>query len=662
MAYIHQYAAVAVAQCILLSEGETFLKSLRISTRAYRSPLSEIQGAAAPYPPSQSIWRNMASPSIWRLRLNRAVAKGAGYLVVATICLASELLIWGLSRTLASARLEFFSTIVGMVLVFALSTASWVVWKKTDSFYQRWLKTRVDFINAHLGAGFSVPMIMLDQDEMLNGGEIGRVVGSFIATNMVSWVAVFSLSVVTIGGVSRLTSQSSSRKRSVSPEKSITHSSSDEEASSADFEQDADNQQAARAQNGPSCPRVSEPEKQTPAPDGGASNEHTEAFCDDESSSWNFLTRHCPILLSLILAFAVGIPLAVASHEERLFDGFTLWFIWISSVRSQRAFKHSHMCSFSAPLKRGLATMMNPVLLTTLLMTGYTRAKASVLGPGGLTRTLKTFSGGTPLYALWTSATSGVRVATNPTGWFGAGDAALSILECGILIWGFKLSECRRQIFSISGLLAVVLCTMAAAANIFLSVLVSRAIGLDVSEALSFAARSTTLALAKPATEAIGGNNPVNAMLVVSNGILGQLLYPFILDKLGVSKHNDGDGDGDGGDEAESSSSQGRVTNESLPTQPPLNTHLPPPNTDNAVTLLPKSWHRNTPTIDSPITVAAGIAIGINGAAMGVSYLYETRSRAAPYAALSMMVFGVMTVVFTTVEPFKDALISLASR
>lgn len=297
--------------------------------------------------------------------------------------------------------------------------------------------------------------------------------------------------------------------------------------------------------------------------------------------------------------------------------------------------------------------MMNPVLLTTLLMTGYTRAKASVLGPGGLARTLKKFSGGTPLYALWTSAINGIRIPANPPGWFGAGDAALSILECGILIWGFKLSECRRQIFSVAGLLAIVLCTVAAAANIFLSVLASRAIGLHVSEALSFAARSTTLALAKPATEAIGGNSPVNAMLVVSNGILGQLLYPFILDKLGVSKHDD--------DEESVAASQETATNESASIQPissnTNNSSAPPP-----PLLFPKSWHQGTSTTDSPVTVAAGIAIGINGAAMGVSYLYETRSRAAPYAALSMMVFGVMTVVFTTVEPFKGTLISLASR
>ncbi|KAL7911383.1 hypothetical protein GGI35DRAFT_346243 [Trichoderma velutinum] len=604
----------------------------------------------------------MADSSIWRLRWNRAIAQGAGYLLVAIICLASELLIWGLSRTLAAARLEFFSTIVGMAVLFALSTASWVMWKRTDDFYRRWLKTRVDFINAHLGAGFSVPMIMLDQDEMLNGGEIGRVIGAFIATNIVSWVAVFLLSMVAIGGVAKLTSQSPSRKESICSKKSIAPSSTDDGASSAEFEDDAQSKRTRCSQRGPSfsTPRASDTEKQAPAPDQGASNnEQPEAYHHDESSSWSFFTRHFPILLSLTLVFLVGIPLTITMHEERFFDGFTLWFIWISSVRSQRTFKQSHICTFSTPLKRGLATMMNPVLLTTLFMTGYTRAKASILGPGGLARTLKKFSGGSPLYALWTAAISDTPLPANPSGWFGAGDAALSILECGILVWGLKLSECRRQIFSTAGLLAIVLCTIAAAANTFLSVLVSRAIGLHASEALSFAARSTTLALAKPATEAIGGNSPVNAMLVVSNGILGQLVYPFILDKLGVSRHD--------GDDTDAVDTQESATDESTLIQPvsshnPVSSSIDSSSITTPISLIPKSWHQSISTTDSPVTVAAGIAIGINGAAMGVSYLYETRSRAAPYAALSMMVFGVMTVVFTTVEPFKSTLIGLASR
>jgi hypothetical protein len=38
---------------------------------------------------------------------------------------------------------------------------------------------QVDFINANLGIAFSIPMVMLDQNEMLNGAEIGRVIAAF---------------------------------------------------------------------------------------------------------------------------------------------------------------------------------------------------------------------------------------------------------------------------------------------------------------------------------------------------------------------------------------------------------------------------------------------------------------------------------------------------
>lgn len=59
------------------------------------------------------------------------------------------------------------------------------------------------------------------------------------------------------------------------------------------------------------------------------------------------------------------------------------------------------------------------------------------------------------------------------------------------------------------------------------------------------------------------------------------------------------------------------------------------------------------------MTVAAGVAVGTNGAAMGVSHLYETGSQAAPYAVLSMTVFGVITV-FITVDPFRGHVERLA--
>jgi putative effector of murein hydrolase len=54
---------------------------------------------------------------------------------------------------------------------------------------------------------------------------------------------------------------------------------------------------------------------------------------------------------------------------------------------------------------------------------------------------------------------------------------------------------------------------------------------------------------------------------------------------------------------------------------------------------------------NDPRTVAAGVTVGVNAAAMGTAYLYEAQSEAAPHAALSMVALGIMTVVFSSIPP-----------
>lgn len=334
-------------------------------------------------------------------------------------------------------------------------------------------------------------------------------------------------------------------------------------------------------------------------------------------SIWNTVCEFWPLWVSLLLVFSIGIPVAVVTHDHRILDGSTLWFIWMGSVNIQRHLKKTATLSQRPRLMGVLATIANPVLLTTMLMTAYTRLKAAAMNnPNAFAHVHNMFSSGTPLYSLWTAAVKHLTLPQNPKLWFGAGDAALSILECGIVIWGFKLYECRRQLFSAAGFFTTIICIAMAAGNVFLAVLAGHALGLGPAEALAFAARNTTLALAKPAMAALGGNMVVNAAVVVSNGILGQLLYPYVLPKLNIQ------------------------------TETPPSQH--------------EKQDADEEQRDGPITIAVGIAIGINGLAMGVSYLYETRSRAAPYAALAMTVYGVMTVVLTTVDPFKAAVIALA--
>ncbi|KAH8738252.1 hypothetical protein BGZ61DRAFT_526241 [Ilyonectria robusta] len=577
------------------------------------------------------------SSSIWRRRLVRIAQAILAFFWVAVIYLASELIIWGLSRALAPVNLSFFSSIFGMALTFtAMAIASiWV--QNIGDIYKGHIKEKIDFINAHLGLGFPIPLVMLNQSDILNAHDIARIIGNFVITNLASWMVVFGMSLLIMSSTNAASRTSQEfcdpqPMMTTAPQLEITW------PSNSTLEQSINVMNSGREKTR----RGSTPYQEVESSATTTRRSSIDQCMNDNADAslvWNFFTSYFPLLASFFSIFLIGTPIAAATKEDRVLDGCVLWFVWAASVRLQKNFKISLFLLSTPRLKNALVTIMNPVLMTTLLMTAYTRGKASAYGSASLPEVLHIFSSGTPLYTLWTSAVTSIPLPAGTTAWFGAGDAALSILECGILIWGFKLYECQRQLFSSAGLLTVLISVAAAAGNVFLSVLSGRTFGLATPEALAFAARSTTLALAKPAMAAVGGNLGANAALVVSNGILGQLMYPVALDKLGVKAGRD------------SISSQDGVSPSVANTQDSHQRHISHSKEEEDFT-----------SGDDPVTIAAGIAIGINGAAMGVSYLYETRSRAAPYAALAMTVFGIMTVVFTTVEPFKGVLTGLASR
>ncbi|KAK2608818.1 hypothetical protein QQS21_002675 [Conoideocrella luteorostrata] len=487
------------------------------------------------------------------------------------------------------------------------------IFRSCDDFYRRGIKAGVDFINAQLGVAFSVPIIMLNH--VLGIRDIGYIVVTSAVTNILSWAIVFLLSLSGLLLLSTVQSYTSTQVRCYQSRSSIS---------------------PQREQNdgaGPVMVHPSEslwqyltPNDSSKTSGGQSSSSRDQNICGKsistsnsekrDESLWYLLKSNGYLFVCLVGIIAIGVPIDLTLRDSRMLDGFVLWLCWIISIRLQRMVKSISFPIINLRSRHTLAIMINPVLVTTMLMLGYTRMKGTLGQGGGITSVLESFSSGTPLYSILTAMTTSSSLPDNPSCWFGAGDVALSLLECGIVAWGFKLYECRHQLFSISGVAILLFCSVAAAGNVFLSVLLAATLGLDKPEALAFAARSSTLALAKPAVKTLGGNLALNATLVVSNGILGQLLYPFLLEKLAIPTFDQSD--------------------------------------DNQMNDKTKS--------DSPITIAAGTTIGINGAAMGVSYLYEVESRAAPYAALSMTIFGVMTVVFTTLEPFKSMVLQLASR
>ncbi|KAK0388970.1 hypothetical protein NLU13_2547 [Sarocladium strictum] len=574
----------------------------------------------------------------WRRRRETASEHLIHICWVSLAYLLSELLIWGLSRVLAPVDIEFFSPVIGMVVIFICMGAAYLAWRSVGKIYRRWIRPKVDFINTHMGVGFTVPIIMLNQNDILNGRDIACILANAVITNVISWALVFLLSYVSWSAYLRYVGfePRDSAERGIPTSLAVTPPRihvSWYPGSSTDQVMDEDHIKPSR------------PGTATPSASATASASLEEARIPSSPSLESPIgqrRRSCmdvtwPMALAIFCIFVIGAPVAASTHDSRLLDGFVLWLVWITAVTAQRTFKFSERFLRHPRFKNSTSTMLNPVLITTLAMVGYTRLKAEVMG-GDLVSILGHFSAGSPLFSLWTASTRGIAIPTNPGGWFGAGDAALSLLECGIFMWGFKLFECRRQLFSAAGALAVLVSIIAAAGNVFLSVLAGRAMGLERPEALAFAARSTTLALAKPAIEAVGGNTVVNAALVVGNGIFGQLMYPFALGLLGVKTED-------------------RNPTE-LSIQPATNNSDREKHAESQGSCESETWMGQ----DDASTVASGIAIGINGAAMGVAYLYETRSQAAPYAALSMTVFGVATVILTTVGPFKALLLSLGGN
>jgi len=65
---------------------------------------------------------------------------------------------------------------------------------------------------------------------------------------------------------------------------------------------------------------------------------------------------------------------------------------------------------------------------------------------------------------------------------------------------------------------------------------VCHALGISGSRSLSFASRSLTLALAQPATQNLGGDPSMVAVLCIFSGIMGVMLGPSMLKLLRIAE------------------------------------------------------------------------------------------------------------------------------
>lgn len=466
-------------------------------------------------------------------------------------------------------------------------------------------------------------------------------------------------------------------------------------------------------QDGPG-PSITDAERTAPRP--SMLSRVSGIFC-----TW--LSQNFFLTVSLSALLLVGIPVSFLKQNDICLDISLLFTLWLTFSSAQLWAKqlirggHHHRRALTA-----IATLLNPVLWTSLLLVCYGLAKSRIRKQPSAA-VIAGFSTKNTISDLIANHIDRGPLAAGDeylpgTIPIGAGDVATSILNAGIVSWGLKLFEYRHQIVSSSGFTVVATSLLASLLNVVVWPLLAYAFGVrPASWDLSFAARSVTIALGGPAMKSLGGDAGINAVGVVVNGICFQLVAGFFttdhdftaaagrlrnalvhdgwaglvwndrvneeheLDSLPrieddgeVSRGPHMEGEPQAGHDREMRyssdvthigeqrpedlddvASWGRLTgaavrnnNTSMGTD--TEETAPKHNGDGA------RVHEDVPRdpLSAVPTVAAGVTIGINAAAMGTAHLYEQNSHAAPYSALSMTMFGVFTVLFTVRSPMTE--------
>lgn len=346
--------------------------------------------------------------------------------------------------------------------------------------------------------------------------------------------------------------------------------------------------------------------------------------------------RNPMLILSWLLTLLVGLPLRLHGQHAAFLSTSLLFAIWFTTLAIQASLKKPP--TSSSFLRTALFGLSNAVLWTSLLMIAYVFTESATTRRP-LHAVLDTLQTNTTLTALVFPTTTASYLA--------AGDIALAILNAGLVSWGLKLYEYRRQLVSRAGLTVLLVSSVLAAGNVALGPLLARAMGLRSAPTdLAFAARSVTLALGSPVMAALRGDVGLNAAMVVMSGIVFQVGLGFgvggWLERNVVERCLP---------RAAAPSDEGEVTvtaRSSVTLQGTDDEGL-----DLEAQVL-AAVDTDADKVDStPRTVASGVTIGINAAAMGTAYLYEVKSEAAPYSALSMMAMGIMTVVFASIPPLQ---------
>ncbi|KAK3368727.1 hypothetical protein B0H63DRAFT_529093 [Podospora didyma] len=594
------------------------------------------------------------------------------------IVVVAQILIAGIQSVLDDNGVDFPPSILAMAGVFLVFSVAGSILPGVEDFYQKWLRSSANLLNRHMSIGFTIPFVMICRSPFADGQTIGLIIACFLLTGILNTITSYALSLPLwclmirwdkrFWGCGPTQTEVIEGRRAGElrmPIKSLSSSVDVGIYGASEGASPDDSQIALSVEKSPS-----------PAP-GCPSSPCGQFF------GWIF--QKPMLLLSWLLTILIGLPLRYTAGNDSVFSTFLLFAIWLSTLTIQARIKASQLRPW---LRTFLSGMSNAVLWTSLAMIAYVFAEGAISGRS-LHVMLDTLQTNTTLSTFILQAAksgsltgSGSPITQQP---IAAGDIALSLLNAGLVSWGLKLYECRQQLLSRAGLTVFTVSSLLALGNVVCWPLLAHAMGLGLAgRTLAFAARSVTLALGNPVMAVLGGDTGLNATMVVISGIMFQMGLGFGVGawmEKKVHQLMNGKARGDVVKSRFFASSIGSrqehcampaaglhggvlITTTTITTTSPAHGH----GHDHDIEAQNHSYNNinieNHPAVDAsrpagngsgtddePCTVAAGVTIGINAAAMGTAYLYEAKSDAAPYAALSMIALGIMTVVFSSIQP-----------
>ncbi|KAK4223639.1 hypothetical protein QBC38DRAFT_447160 [Podospora fimiseda] len=547
----------------------------------------------------------LLSPDVYRSTLRR-ISDGIIAIIIAFI---AQLLLAGIQFVLSDRGVDFPPSVVAMTGIFLVFSVCGYFFPGVEDFYQKRLKRAADLLNRHMSIGFTIPFIMILRGPMSDAQTIGAIIGCFSKTLQPPFLdAITDIWLLVLTGLlNTLLAYIFALPLQclmVRWDKGRWEQNTSGDIESAPAAASVEPKPRSTKLRAPIKSLCDSMDSSVSGDESQSDSEATEATTVEYQLPLSLSARLLswvlanPLLLLLwLLTIMLGLPLRfVFGASFPVFSTLLLFSLWLSTLTLQATIKS--LSSLPAWLRTLLSGLLNPVLFTSLAMSAYIFMEAS---SSSLAQVLSSLQSNTTFstFILHPSST-GLK----------AGDIALSILNAGLVSWGLKLYEYRTQLLSRAGLTVFTVSSLLAACNVIGGPLLAHTVGVrPESRALSFAARSVTLALGSPVMVALGGDAGLNAAMVVISGIVYQMGLGF-----GVGRWL-----------------ERRLVGGMEPVQ--------------------QQQQRQEVDSNDPRTVAAGVTVGINAAAMGTAYLYEVHSEAAPFSALSMMALGIMTVVFSTISP-----------